>query len=157
MYKILTSPNRILNIKSSLVKRDDPEINDLIEHLLLTALEDPNCVGISAIQVGIPKQLFLLGIDKQGSLTYLSKETCKVFINPTIISQSTDIVDSAEGCLSIPDTLCFVKRFKSIKIKYTNERLHRRVLHAKDDLSCAIQHEMDHLLGILMTDKNFTF
>lgn len=138
--------NPILREKSKSINQIDEEILNLIKDMNKIMIKN-NGMGLAACQIGKDIQLFV--VDKNYS------DKC-VFINPKIIklSKETEIIE--EGCLSLPELFIPVKRAKSLKIKATNESGKKFKIKAKDMLARAIQHEMDHLNGILITDKNST-
>jgi methionyl-tRNA formyltransferase len=122
----------------------DEEILKLIKDMDETMIKN-NGMGLAACQIGRDIQLFV--IDKNYS------DKC-VFINPETIkfSKKTELIE--EGCLSLPELFIPVKRAKSLKIKAIDENGKKFKIKAKDMLARAIQHEMDHINGILITDKN---
>ena len=142
--------NPILRKKSEpiiLARRGGRKINEeilgLIKDMDETMIKN-NGIGLSACQVRKDIRLFV--IDKNYS------DKC-VFINPEIIklSKKTELVD--EGCLSLPELFIPIKRAKSLKIKAIDENGKKFKIKAKDMLARAIQHEMDHLNGILICDN----
>jgi peptide deformylase len=140
MLNILTDENRILRKKSKRVANIDDSIKNLCVSLIDTMISS-NGVGLAAPQCGILKQIVIALIDNQP----------KVFINPKIISTSDEIVSGEEGCLSIPGTFIEKKRYNSVVVKYRNLKGHPCV-DTYERLSARIlQHEIDHLHGILMT------
>jgi len=144
MLKIETGKNNpILRKKSQPIDKIDENILNLIEEMIETMIE-ANGVGLAANQVGKNIQLFVINSE-------LSKKC--VFINPEIIkmSKKTEIIE--EGCLSLPNVFIPTKRAKSIKIKAINENNKQFKLKAKGLLARAIQHELDHLNGILICDN----
>jgi len=145
MLKIQTgADNQILRKKSQPINEINEEILSLAKDMQETMKKD-NGIGLSACQVGKDIRLFV--IDNN----YSNK--C-VFINPEIIklSKKTEMIE--EGCLSLPDMFIPVKRALSLKIKATDENGKTFRIKAKDMLARAIQHEYDHLNGILICDKN---
>lgn len=142
--KILTGKNNpVLRKKSESVKKINEEILELIKNMNETIIKD-NGAGLSACQVGKNIRIFVVNAD-------FSKK--RVFINPEIIklSKKTEIVE--EGCLSLPDSFVLVQRAKSLKIKAFDENGKEFKLKAKDILARIIQHENDHLNGILICDN----
>jgi len=135
--------NQILRKKSQPITEINQEILSLIKDMQETMKKD-NGIGLSACQIG--KDLRLFVIDNN----YTHK--C-VFINPEIIklSKRTEMVE--EGCLSLPGMFVPVKRSLSLKIKAMNESGKEFKIKAKDILARAIQHEYDHLNGILICDN----
>ena len=144
MLKIETGQNNlILRKKSQPVEKLDGEVLELVKGMIET-MNKNNGVGLSACQVGKNIRLFIINPE-------LSKKC--VFINPEIIkiSKKTEIIE--EGCLSLPDVFVKKERAKSLKIKALDENGKEFKLKAKDILARTIQHEMNHLDGILITDK----
>ncbi|HUT96320.1 MAG TPA: peptide deformylase [Candidatus Paceibacterota bacterium] len=135
--------NLILRKKTESVREITGDVLDLIKNMSETMAKNKG-IGLSANQVGKSIQLFMIS-------SGLSKK--QVFINPEIIrlSKKTEIME--EGCLSLPDVFVPVKRAKSLKIKAIDEKGRRFKLKAKDLLARAIQHEFDHLNGILICDN----
>jgi peptide deformylase len=136
--------NPILKIKSKPINKIDEEILNLIKNMQETMIKD-NGAGLSACQIGKNIRIFVVNPD------YSKK--C-IFINPEIIklSKKTEIIE--EGCLSLPNLFVPVKRAKSIKVKALNEKGKEFKLKAKDMLARIIQHENDHLNGILICDND---
>jgi peptide deformylase len=140
MLNILTDENRILRKKSKRVASIDDSIKNLCASLINTMISN-NGIGLSAPQCGILKQIVIALIDNQP----------KVFINPEIISTSNEIVSGEEGCLSIPGTFIEKKRYNSVVVKYRNIKGHPCVDTYEGLCARILQHEIDHLHGILMT------
>ena len=143
MLKIITHPNPFLRQKSlSVIDVFDDEIKKLIPQMIETMVKQDG-VGLAAPQIGKSIQLIVIYF----------KESTLVIINPKIIKKSFSKVWGEEGCLSVPDKFGEVKRHKKITIIYTNENGQKQQLAAKDMLARVIQHEIDHLNGILFIDK----
>ncbi len=145
MLKIITGKNNpILKKKSQPINKIDEKVKQLAEDMLKTMKKNDG-VGLSACQIGKNIRMFVV-----------PKELFKkwAFINPEIIkkSQKTEIME--EGCLSLPNIFIPIKRAKSVKIKALDETGKEFALRAKGLLARIIQHENDHLNGILITDKN---
>jgi peptide deformylase len=148
---IIQHPSKILRTKSTKVK-DFKEATQIAEDLSDT-LENSTVpgIGLSAPQIGVNKRVFVIRKYKSKG----KKETYEeiVMINPKIIRLSKRKERSLEGCLSINDVYGYLERHKQIKIKYTglDKELHQ--LGASGLVSHVIQHENDHLDGILFIDK----
>jgi peptide deformylase len=141
--KIITYPNPILEKKSKKVKKPlDPEIQKLIKNMLST-MEKDNGAGLAAPQVG--KSLRICTIQNGGDYF--------VLINPKITSYSREKEISEEGCLSFPGKFIPVKRAKKVKVRYTNEKGNDIKTKAEDLFARIIQHEVDHLDGILFIKR----
>lgn len=143
--------NNTLRIKSQPIElastaggKIDGEISNLIKNMIETMIGVEG-VGLAACQIGKNIRLFVINPN-------LSEKT--IFINPEIIkmSKKTEIVE--EGCLSLPNVFILTKRALSVKIKAVDENNKQFKFKAKDLLARTIQHEMDHLDGILIVDKN---
>jgi peptide deformylase len=140
MLTILTDENKLLRKKSKRVASIDDSIKNLCVSLIDTMILN-NGVGLAAPQCGILKQIVIALIDNEP----------KIFINPEIISTSNELVSGEEGCLSIPGTFIEKKRYNTVTVKYRNIK-GRPCLDTYEGLSARIlQHEIDHLHGILMT------
>lgn len=162
--QILTTPNPFLKHKAKPLhvwdKKTAKEVAQMAEILKHTT--NPKGVGLAATQVGLDKRLFIL-LDEE-------KQTTKVFINPEIISISQKMLSTVykkkkdrwlEGCLSIPKIWGFVDRSFSIKLQYQTPKLldtkywilDTVAVEYSDVEAAYIQHEVDHLDGILFTDR----
>jgi len=151
--KILTVPHPKLHQKSSAVTAGDRNIPKLVKNLkdTLQAQRDPEGVGLAAPQIGSLKRIFVVKINNQ----------LEVFINPRITWKSKKLNIEAlppekwllEGCLSIPGIYGLVKRPHRIKIAYTDEKGKEREAEFKSPTATCIQHEYDHLEGILFTER----
>ena len=146
LKKILTEPNKILRQKSLPVEKVDNEIQKLIDDMLETMYAAPG-IGLAAIQVGVPKRIIVLDI--------ASKDEPKnpmCFINPEIIEKSETNSSYEEGCLSVPGQFAEIARPNKCYIKYLNYNGEQKEIRAEGMLATCIQHEIDHLEGILFID-----
>jgi peptide deformylase len=144
MLKLQTGKNNpILRKKSQPINKVDEKVLSLINDMNETLIK-ANGAGLSACQVGENIRLFVV------SPNYSKKY---VFINPEIIklSKKTEIVE--EGCLSLPEMFVPIKRALSLKIEATDKNGKKFKIKAKDILARAIQHEFDHLNGVLICDN----
>ena len=139
--KILRFPHPVLRKKAKAVKRVTPEIAKLIDDMIETMHAAPG-VGLAAPQVGINKQMILVDIG-EGLVT---------LINPKIIKRKGSVVRE-EGCLSVPGACIKVKRAKTITVKGVNEKSQEVLIHAEDLFARVLQHEIDHLMGRLISDR----
>ncbi|MEG4440217.1 peptide deformylase [Microcoleus sp. AT9_B5] len=144
---IHTLGDRVLRQPAKRVKSVDAEIRQLVREMLQT-MYSADGIGLAAPQVGVHKQVIVLDCDPENPAT-----PPMVLINPTIKSSSSDICILQEGCLSIPGVYLEVKRPEVIEVSYRDEYGRPQTLIAKDLLSRAIQHEMDHLNGVLFVDR----
>tara|TARA_Y100001970_G_scaffold95131_1_gene119882 strand:+ start:2100 stop:2624 length:525 start_codon:yes stop_codon:yes gene_type:complete len=144
--QILTEPNKILRQKSLKVDVVNEEIQKLMDDMLETMYAAPG-IGLAAIQVGVPKRVIVLDIAR--------KEEPKkpmYFINPEIIKKSENNSSYEEGCLSVPGQFAEIERPDRCYIKYLDYYGTPKEIKAEGMLATCIQHEVDHLEGILFID-----
>jgi len=151
--KIITVPNPVLKQKSKPVKSLSKKTKNLIKNLkdTLKASSNPKGVGLSACQIGILKQVFIIQ----------TKDKIKVLINPKIISLSKKTLKDKlaeeerplEGCLSIPGIWGFVNRPVKVKVSFLNSAFEKKTEEFKGKEAICVQHEIDHLNGVLFTEK----
>ena len=141
--KILTYPNSLLEKKTQTVKDSQaPEIKRLVLDMLET-MEKNNGLGLAANQVGQSARVCVIKLEGK----------THIFINPRLKSKSWSKVICDEGCLSFPGKFIPVKRSKSVKVEALDKNGKKFVLKAEKMLARAIQHEVDHLDGILFIEK----
>ncbi|WP_077617771.1 peptide deformylase [Bacillus sinesaloumensis] len=140
---IVKYPSEILEVECEKVTVFDRKLSKLIKDMYDTML-DADGVGLAAPQVGIAKQIAIVDIGDESGLIEL--------INPVILEQRGEQI-GPEGCLSFPDLFGEVTRFDYIKVRAQNRRGKTYIYEANDFLARAIQHEIDHLHGILFTTK----
>ena len=146
LRKILTEPNKILREKSLVVENVDKDLQKLMDDMLETMYAAPG-IGLAAIQVGVPKRVIVLDIDsKEGSKNPM------FFVNPEIIKKSDNNSTYEEGCLSVPGQFAEIDRPDKCYIKYLDYHGQPKEIKAEGMLATCIQHEMDHLEGILFID-----
>jgi peptide deformylase len=140
--------DKILRKKASKVTKVNDQIIKLIDDMFET-MHNANGIGLAANQVGANKRIFVVDISKVEDY-----EDTKplALINPKIITKSDETVVFEEGCLSIPDQREDVVRPKRITIEFQDKNLNTHTIEADDLLARVMQHEYDHLLGILFTD-----
>jgi len=146
LKKILIEPNKTLRQKSLPVEKVDGELQKLIDDMLETMYAAPG-IGLAAIQVGVPKRIIVLDI--------ASKDEPKnpmCFINPEIIEKSETNSTYEEGCLSVPGQFAEIDRPSKCYLKYLDYYGQPKEIKAEGMLATCIQHEMDHLEGILFID-----
>ena len=146
LRKILTEPNDILRKKSIAVKRVDKDLQRLMNDMLETMYAAPG-IGLAAIQIGEPKRVIILDIASKNE-----PKNPMYFVNPEIIGKSTNYSTYEEGCLSVPGQFAEIDRPDSCHIKYLDYHGQAKELKAEGILATCIQHEMDHLEGILFID-----
>lgn len=147
--EILKYPNPTLRKKSQPVEIFDESLHTLLDNMYETMIIG-NGVGLAAIQVGIAQQILLINIPREDGEQY--KEDLLEIINPTFLKQEGEI-EWNEGCLSVPNFYENITRFNDITLAYKNRFGEDKILKANDFLAVAIQHEIDHLNGILFVDK----
>ena len=145
--QITKEPNKILHKQLTIVKDITPEIKGLISDMKKTMVE-AHGVGLAANQFGKDLQIFVIEEN-------LAKENGvpDVYLNPEITESSKDQGEMEEGCLSIPDYWVNIKRSKKIKIKFMDENGKKKKIRARGFLARVLQHEYDHLQGILIKDR----
>lgn len=141
ILKIRTDEDPILRKKSRAVDTFDDHLKQLIDDMYET-MYDAEGVGLAAVQVGKLKRLLVID-DYEGSKI--------VLINPVRVEESGDS-EALEGCLSVPERMGKVKRFEKVKVDYQTVDGEADTIVAEGFLARIIQHEMDHLDGILYTD-----
>jgi peptide deformylase len=147
--KIRTYPDPVLHAKTSPVETIDDSLQHLIDDMVETMHAAPG-VGLAANQVGVPLQLAVidLGEREEGR----SRRSLVVLINPEILSQEGSVI-AEEGCLSIPDLSEKVKRAARVKVRAKDRTGKPFEIEAEGLMAKALQHEIDHLNGILFVDR----
>ncbi len=140
--------DKILRKKAEKVEEVDIPTVQLIRDMF-DSMRNANGVGLAANQVGADKQIIVIDISVIDGYEDLKP---LVIINPEIIERSEEKVYIEEGCLSIPDIRAEVERPKAVKLKYFDSNMEEHILEADDFLARVIQHEYDHLQGVLFTD-----
>lgn len=146
---ILSYPNPSLKKRSSEVTSFDEKLHTLLEDMYETMLSRDG-VGLAGIQVGEAQRILVINIPREDKKQY--KEDLLEIINPKIIKKEGEIFFT-EGCLSVPNFYEDVMRFDEVEIAYQDRFGNPQMLHAQGYLAVAIQHEMDHLDGILFVDR----
>ena len=155
--EILTEPNKLLRAKSSAVEGVDEDLQKLMDDMLETMYAAPG-IGLAAIQVGVPKRVIVLDIkwrDKLESTNdkkYEERKNPICFVNPEIIAKSTNNLTYEEGCLSVPGQFAEIDRPDKCHVKYLDYYGQPKELVAEGMFATCIQHEIDHLEGILFID-----
>ena len=143
---IITEPNKILRQKSLPVNKIEKEEQRLMDDMLET-MYDAKGIGLAAIQIGVPKRIIVMDIsknDKESNPMY--------FVNPIIKNKISETSTYEEGCLSVPNFFAEVERPKKCEVEYQDYNGEKKILKAEGLLATCIQHEMDHLEGILFID-----
>ena len=145
MLKIVKIPDPILTKKTALIKNIDAEILKLAEEMIKTC-KAANGIGLAAPQIGQSIRMCIIDLEHMGVPPF-------VLINPKIISKSFKKVEIEEGCLSIPGVFGTVRRPAKIKVEALNLTGEKNKFDADGMVARVIQHEVDHLDGILFTSK----
>ena len=149
--KILTEPNKILREKSLRVENVDKDIQKLMDDMLETLYAVPG-IGLAAIQVGVAKRVIVMDINRDRDKDKEPKRNPMYFVNPEIIWKSEEKFTYEEGCLSVPNQFAEIDRPKQCHVKHLDYNGHPQELKAEGLLATCIQHEIDHLEGILFID-----
>jgi len=149
MLQIVEYPDKRLREKSQRVESFDTSLHKLLD-AMYEVMIDSNGIGLAAIQVAYPLQVLILNIPNEDGEQ--PKENLLEIINPKIISKE-GTSSYQEGCLSVPGFYEDVERFESLELEYQDRDGNISTLQADGLLSIALQHEMDHLNGILFIDK----
>ena len=148
---IVEVPDPRLRQISSPVEKVDDEVRALIRDMFETMYDAPG-IGLAAIQVGVPKRILVIDLQEPEVEDGPPVKDPRVFINPEILTHSDDEVPYLEGCLSVPDQYAEVERPDHIRARWLdqNGKAHEEQLDGL--LAVCLQHEMDHLEGILFID-----
>lgn len=145
LRKIYQYPEPVLREKANKVENFSEDLQQLIEDMADTMYDAPG-IGLAAPQVGESIQLLIVDTRSDAETRdYLA------VINPEIVASEGNQLDE-EGCLSVPDLTANVKRFKKITLKYQDREGNPQELIAEDRFAVVLQHEIDHLNGILFID-----
>ena len=143
---IITEPNKLLRQVSQPVEKIGKEEQQLMNDMLDT-MYDANGIGLAAIQIGIPKRIIVMDICKEEG-----KKEPRYFVNPIIKNKNPIKNTHEEGCLSVPDQFAEIDRPSECDVEYLDYNGEKQLLKAGGLLATCIQHEMDHLEGILFID-----
>jgi peptide deformylase len=143
--KILTEPDIFLRQISHDVEKVDDKIRSLMDDMLETMYAAPG-IGLAAIQIGVPKRVIVIDLSKDEEKTPL------YIVNPKVIVKSKNKSTYEEGCLSVPGQFAEVDRPNECHLSYLDYNGQKKELRAEGLLATCIQHEMDHLEGILFID-----
>jgi peptide deformylase len=146
LLDILTVPNPVLKQVSKPVERVDDDLRRLMDDMLETMYAAPG-IGLAAIQVGVPKQVIVMDLARQGE-----PPEPRYFVNPEILWASEETAPYEEGCLSVPEIYDEVDRPARVKLRYLDYHGKDVTEDAEGLFAVCIQHEMDHLKGVLFID-----
>ena len=160
--KILTEPNKVLRKKSLKVENVNKDIQQLMDDMLETLYAAPG-IGLAAIQVGVAKRVIVMDISRSRNDIGRDKDDINnnedkksknpmYFVNPEIVWKSEDKFTYEEGCLSVPNQFAEIDRPKQCHVRHLDYNGQPQELKADGLLATCIQHEIDHLEGILFID-----
>jgi peptide deformylase len=144
--EILTVPHPVLKQVSQPVEKVDDELRALMDDMLETMYDAPG-IGLAAVQIGVPKRIIVMDLARQDD-----EPAPRYLVNPEILWRSEETQLCEEGCLSIPDVYDEVERPTKVKLRYLNYQGEQVEEDAEGMYAVCIQHEMDHLEGILFID-----
>jgi len=143
---ILIEPNTLLRQVSQPVEQvGEPEkelMNDMLETMYAA-----NGIGLAAIQIGVPKRIIVMDLSKEKN-----KKLPMYFVNPVITKKNNEKTIYEEGCLSVPNQFAEIERPSKCEVEYLDYNGNKQNLQAENLLATCIQHEIDHLEGILFID-----
>ena len=143
---ILTAPDPRLQALSTDVEKVDAEIRKLVDDMA-ESMYAADGIGLAAVQIGVPKRVIVIDLDQKEG-----KKNPRAFINPKILWASEEMAVFEEGCLSVPEIWDDVERPARIKAEYLDLDGKKVELEADGMLATCLQHEMDHLNGVLFID-----
>ena len=146
LREILILPDKRLRLVSEPVKKFDRDIRQLVDDMFETKYEAPG-IGLAAIQVGVPRRIITMDLSKDED-----PQEPRVFINPELLWTSDETATYEEGCLSIPEYYEEVTRPAQVRVNYLDLDGKEQVLEANGLLATCLQHEIDHLNGVLFID-----
>ena len=144
--QILIIPDPLLRKVSEPVSSVNTEIKNLMDDMLETMYAAPG-IGLAAVQIGVLKRIIVIDLSKDGE-----KKNPLFIVNPEITFKSNELISYEEGCLSIPNQFAEVKRPSSCKVNFLDYNGKKKEINANGLLATCIQHEVDHLDGILFID-----
>jgi len=143
---IITAPDPRLKIVSEPVDKVDDGLRALMDDMLETMYAAPG-IGLAAVQVGVPKRVIVMDLAPEGEPRHP-----RYFVNPELISASKELKEYEEGCLSVPEMYELVERPAQARVKYLDYDGTEQVIDTDGMLAVCLQHEMDHLEGVLFID-----
>jgi peptide deformylase len=146
VLEILKYPHPLLKRRSQEIEKIDESIRNLIQDMIET-MYDANGVGLAACQVGVNKRIIVLDVSPMDP-----EQDLFALINPEIVAEEEEI-DHEEGCLSVPDCQETIKRKQKVRIRGMSPEGKEIELEAQGILAIALQHEVDHLNGVLILDR----
>jgi len=150
ILNIVTFPNKVLRAETEIIDTFDPELSTLVDDMVETMRVAPG-VGLAAPQVGVSKKLVVVEFGNENDDSF--PKQLYVLVNPEITEQSDETVRGIEGCLSVPDLVGTVDRARVVTVKAQDQTGKHLKIRAEGWLARIFQHEIDHLNGILYTDR----
>ena len=144
--EILTVPHPVLKQVSATVETVDDDLRALMDDMLETMYAAPG-IGLAAVQIGVPKRVIVMDLAREGE-----EPQPRYFVNPEILWASEETAPYEEGCLSVPEIYDEVERPSQVKLRYLNYQGEHIEEDAEGLFAVCIQHEMDHLEGVLFID-----
>ena len=144
--KILTEPNTLLRQISQPIEKVGEHERELMNNMLET-MYAANGIGLAAIQIGEPKRIIVMDLSKEEN-----KKLPMYFVNPIITKKNDEKTTYEEGCLSVPNQFAEIDRSSKCEVEYLDYNGNKQNLQAEGLLATCIQHEIDHLEGILFID-----
>jgi peptide deformylase len=151
LREIITFPDKVLRKDTELVTEFDEALQVLVDDMIETMREAPG-VGLAAPQIGISKKLVVIEYGNEDDET-IPKQLF-VLANPEIVDRSEETVRGVEGCLSVPELVGSVDRAKVVTVKAQDHKGKNLKIRAEGWLARIFQHEIDHINGILYTDRS---
>jgi peptide deformylase len=148
---IIEAPDPRLRVISTPVEAVDDDIRALVSDMLETMYDAPG-IGLAAVQVGVPKRLLVIDLQEQEDEEGKGIREPRVFINPEIHDEDEDYTVYNEGCLSVPDQYAEVERPSSVRATWMDLDGNQHDQRIDGMLATCLQHEMDHLEGVLFID-----
>ena len=146
LLPIITAPDPRLKIKALPVAAVDDKVRRLMDDMLAT-MRQAIGVGLAAPQVGVAKRVIVLDVAREGE-----RPQPMMLANPEILWRSPELTTGSEGCLSLPEHYAEVTRPEKIRLRYLDYQNEIREIEASGLLATCVQHEIDHLGGVLFVD-----
>ncbi|MDM9619275.1 peptide deformylase [Rhizobium sp. AC44/96] len=143
---LIILPDPLLRQVSKPIERVDSDLQRLADDMLETMYDAPG-IGLAAIQIGVPRRMLVIDVAREGE-----EKQPLVFINPEIVNSSDERSVYEEGCLSIPDYYAEVERPATVTVNYLDRDGKEQTVEADSLLATCLQHEIDHLNGVLFID-----
>jgi peptide deformylase len=143
---LIILPDPLLRQVSKPIERVDSDLQRLADDMLDTMYDAPG-IGLAAVQIGVPRRMLVIDVAREGE-----EKQPLVFINPEIVASSDERSVYEEGCLSIPDYYAEVERPATVSVKYLDRDGKEQTVEADSLLATCLQHEIDHLNGVLFID-----